>query len=448
MNSLTGVRRFATAAMAILGVLAGFAVGPVPSSSAVVGGAPTDISTHPWQVLVIADSANRLCGGAIVDSGWIVTAAHCVVGMRAEDVSVHAGVSTLSSRGASNEANVSEVIVHPAWDESTFRNDVALLRLAEPLGFSATVTPIRPPIGLDANTWPPAGTPATIAGWGSTEFGGDPSNQLRAVQVQILGGPNRSECGQYGANFDAATEICAGLPTGGADACQGDSGGPLVVDVAGTPVLAGVTSVGFECARAEYPGIFSRLTTFESWLKQYIPALAEPMNAPQQVTVSAIAGERLRVDWQAPLAVVSPVAYRAVTSPGNFECQVDGSVNACVIEGVTAGRLYEVTVSAIDGGGAEAFAAPVQAVSVDGVTSKGVKVRPKRLASWAGLKVARKDKIWLTVRPGSSDVCRRIGKRTKPKSVETTGPGVCAVRVVVVKPTGAKKKAISYVAVR
>jgi len=172
------------------------------------------------------------------------------------------------------------------------------------------------------------------------------------------------------------------------------------------------------------------------------------MNAPQQVTVSAIAGERLRVDWQAPLAVVSPGAYRAVTSPGNFECQVDGSVNACVIEGVTAGRLYEVTVSAIDGGGAEAFAAPVQAVSVDGVTSKGVKVRPKRLASWAGLKVAGKDKIWLTVRPGSSDVCRRIGKRTKPKSVETTGPGVCAVRVVVVKPTGAKKKAISYVAVR
>ena len=436
-----------TARTAMLGLLIGLSVGPVPSSLAVVGGAPTDISVHPWQALVITDSANRLCGGSILDTGWIITAAHCVVGIGADDVKVHVGLSTLASRSASNQASVSEVIVHPGWDESTFRNDVAVLRLAEPLSYSATVSPIRLPIGLDASTWPAAGTPVSITGWGSTEFGGDPSNQLRAVQVQILGGPDQAECGRYGSNFDVATEICAGLPGGGADACQGDSGSPLVVDMAGTPVLAGVTSVGYECARAEYPGIFTRLTTYESWIKQYVPASAAPVNAPQQVTVTAIAGERLRIDWQPSVATVSPVTYRAVTSPGNFACQVDASARTCVIEGVTAGRLYEVTVSVIDAAGAEVSAAPVQAASVDGVTSTGVKIRPKRLASWAGVKAATKDKIWLTVRPGSSEVCRRIGTRKKPKSVKATQPGLCAVKVVVVKPDGAKKKSIAYVAV-
>jgi len=450
VNASRGLRRTAVAVVISMGVLMGLVSGPAPTSTAVVGGAPTDISAHPWQALVIAEPANRLCGGSIVDAGWILTAAHCVVGIQAADLDVHLGVSTLGARNSGNQVGISEVIVHPSWDESTFRNDVALLRLTAPVSFgdaASSIAPIRLPIGQDASSWPAAGTPATITGWGSTEFGGDPSNQLRAVQVQILGGPDQTQCGGYGSNFDVTTEICAGLPTGGADACQGDSGSPLVIDVAGIPVLAGVTSVGYECARAEYPGLFSRLTTFESWLMQYIPALSGPVSAPQQVTVASIAGERLRVAWQPPLAATTPVAYRAVTSPGDFACQVDGSINACVIEGVKAGGVYEVTVSAIDGTGGAAAANPVRAVGIDGVTSTGVRMRPKRLATWAGLKVARKDKIWLTVRPGSADVCRRVGKRKKPRFVRATNVGFCAVKVVVVKRTGAKKRAIAYVAV-
>ena len=162
-----------------------------------------------------------------------MTAAHCVVGASPDGVDVHVGTSTLRDRTAGNRATVVEVVVHPDWDESAYRNDVALLRLAEPLVFGSSVAPIRVPVSQDPNAWPSVGTAATISGWGSTEFEGDPSNQLRAAQIQILGRPDQGECGSYGSSFDRVVEICAGVPAGGIVACQGDSGSPLVVDVEG-----------------------------------------------------------------------------------------------------------------------------------------------------------------------------------------------------------------------
>lgn len=445
VNGAPRTRRVTAALMTAAITLAALIFGPLPASQAVVGGTPTDITSHPWQVLVIATPDNRLCGGSIVDTQWVITAAHCVAGLRAVDLDVHAGISALSDRAPGNQVPVVQVLVHPDWDEANYRNDVALLQLRDPLPIGSSMAPIALPSGQDAALWPPAGTPATISGWGSTEFDGAPSNQLRSAQVQILGGPDTNECGRYGGSFSVDVEICAGLPQGGVDACQGDSGSPLVIEVAGRPVLAGVTSVGFECARADYPGIFTRLTSFVSWLQSYVPALSGPPNAPQQVAVSAIAGERIVVEWQAPIVEPAPSGYRAVTAPGGFSCEVEGGARACVIDGATAGTLYEVTVAAIDAGGNEVSADPVPVVSVDGVTSEGARVKPKRIATWAGLEVAKKDKIWLAVRPGSADVCTLLGTKKKPRSVRADNVGLCAVRAIVVKPNGKRSRAIAYV---
>ena len=307
---MNGLRKYSRATHVLTLLVAVFLasiVSPARDASAVVGGSPTTIEAHPWQALVIVAPDSRLCGGSIIDSQWIVTAAHCVVGASPDGLDVHVGTSTLRGRSAGNRLMVVEIVVHPDWDASAYRNDVALLRLAEPLAFGSSVAPIRVPVSQDPNAWPPVGTAATISGWGSTEFEGDPSNQLRAAQIQILGSPDRGDCGSYGSSFDGVVEICAGVPTGGIDACQGDSGSPLVVDVEGTPVLAGVTSVGFECGRVDYPGIFTRLTTFVSWMGGYVPSLSGPVDAPQQVQVAAIAGERLLVDWKAPVAAPLPV---------------------------------------------------------------------------------------------------------------------------------------------
>jgi trypsin len=44
--------------------------------------------------------------------------------------------------------------------------------------------------------------------------------------------------------------------------CQGDSGGPFVV----ANRLIGIISWGFECARPDFPGVYTRVATYRSWI--------------------------------------------------------------------------------------------------------------------------------------------------------------------------------------
>lgn len=449
MNDGSLTRAFSALVLAVV-MLTGQVIAPGAPAKAVVGGDPIPVEQVPWQAVVYVEADNRLCGGAIIDESWIVTAAHCVVGFSGSQVDAHVGITELRERNADNAVEVSEVIVHPSWDASRFRNDIALLRLSTPISIEQSQQPIAIPVGLDAAQWPAAGTPASISGWGATVFDGPASNVLRGGALQILGGPGDVECGRYGGDFDVAVEICAGLPDASVDACQGDSGSPLVVDVGGLPILAGLTSVGFECARVGFPGIYTRVSSFVPWLQEYLPTATQSVMAPQGVRVTPLAGERLRVDWLPPrMAPSAPIAgYRAVVEPTGATCSTGPGDLACVIADVPSGRVYTVTVAVVDASGGVSFAEPVQAVSVDGVTSTDVRVRPRRLVEWAGLRARKVDDIRLAVRPASSDICERVGTSRKPRGVRTEAAGLCAVRVTVVRPNGTKRRAIAYVEVR
>jgi secreted trypsin-like serine protease len=66
------------------------------------------------------------------------------------------------------------------------------------------------------------------------------------------------------------TMICAAVPTGGKDACFGDSGGPLFSNVTGELTQVGIVSFGIGCARADKPGVYSRVSAAYDWIQDSI----------------------------------------------------------------------------------------------------------------------------------------------------------------------------------
>uniref|UniRef100_A0A8C4WQ02 Peptidase S1 domain-containing protein n=1 Tax=Gopherus evgoodei TaxID=1825980 RepID=A0A8C4WQ02_9SAUR len=71
--------------------------------------------------------------------------------------------------------------------------------------------------------------------------------------------------------------ICAGYAEGMRDACNGDSGGPMACIVGDVWVLAGIVSWGEGCTIKNRPGVYSRLTSYQSWIREYIPNLEKQL---------------------------------------------------------------------------------------------------------------------------------------------------------------------------
>ena len=174
------------------------------------------INEYPWMVALTSslDPKDHFCGGTLVASRYVVTAAHCVAAFSSPSaVWVRVGdhdLATTGETGVERTVAVSRIIVHPGYDDTTKDNDVALLHLAEHLDL-ATYTPAC--IAESGETF--AGDTATVYGWGTVEYGGDRAHKLLEVDVDVV---TNEECG---AAMHHITEsmLCAGGQEG-EDACQ------------------------------------------------------------------------------------------------------------------------------------------------------------------------------------------------------------------------------------
>ena len=271
-------QRLWLAMLAIWPVMLATAATPSSTPEPIINGQPADITEVPWQVALvnahIADDFDaQFCGGSIISDRWILTAAHCLIGKNAADVDVLAGVTTLGQAG-SNRISVQQIVNHPSFNAATFENDIALLRLSTPLTLSnANTQMIALPYDQEASTWPAASTSAVVSGWGNTTTAGSsyPTDLMAAV-VAVLADPDDPSCGSYpGTEFYPALMLCAAELILGKDSCQGDSGGPLAVEVGDSWTLAGIVSWGYNCADPAYPGVYTRITQYLSWIEDHVP---------------------------------------------------------------------------------------------------------------------------------------------------------------------------------
>ncbi|KAM9346899.1 transmembrane protease serine 3 [Symphorus nematophorus] len=247
---------------------------PRYASSRIVGGNISKPGQFPWQVS-LHFSSEHLCGGSIITSRWILTAAHCVYGFADPSMwAVHVGLTEQPVNGAQSLA-VEQIIYHARYRPKGLDYDIALMKLATSLVFNGFVEPIcLPNYGEEFKE----GTMCWISGWGATEDEGETSVVLRSAVVPLLSTKTCNQPEVY-QGFISSWMICAGYLEGGTDSCQGDSGGPLACEDSSLWKLVGATSWGIGCAVRNKPGVYTRITQSLSWIRQQMER-EEALNSP------------------------------------------------------------------------------------------------------------------------------------------------------------------------
>lgn len=219
----------------------------------IVGGVPAKAADHPFQVglLTKSDPNNfnaQFCGGTLINSLTVVTAAHCSDFVTSSQVQVLVGTRKLD--GSGRRVNVSRITVHPNWNPQTFDTDVAVWRLSAPV----SITKYASLASADGAV----GDLLLTTGWGALAAGGSFPIDLHKVDVPLVSRANCNDQNSYNGAITSSM-LCAGRDSGGKDSCQGDSGGPLTRGANNT-VLTGITSWGSGCAAANLHGVYTRVS--------------------------------------------------------------------------------------------------------------------------------------------------------------------------------------------
>lgn len=286
----------------------------------IIGGRESEPGAWPAQVALIDierygdDEESRIfsqfCGGTLLTRQWVLTAAHCVVDMegRPVDASTIGIVSGSVYVFDGDLRRAAEIVVHENYDPVLIDNDIALVRLAEPItSSSGPVGAVR--VAQQGQPIPQGG--AVVMGWGLIAADTVPYQLLEAdidiVSNEIcntgmaeqtkrdlgsillgIGISSNIPIDRIQDAYDilianigprlSSNMICAGVPTGERTSCNGDSGGPLMVqEQDGRWLQVGIVSWGQEpldasepCAHPELFAVYTNLAQYYDWIAGHV----------------------------------------------------------------------------------------------------------------------------------------------------------------------------------
>ncbi len=241
----------------------------VPVESRIIGGTLAAEGGQPWLATIMERYSDdpamaSFCGGTLIRSDVILTAAHCVVGYLPNELDVALEVVDLKQISASDRVAVQSIVIHPDYDRAGVDADIALIKLTK----SLSTEPIAL-VSATAMAQIAEGQMLTTMGWGVSDADVPSSYSNELLQVDL---PYVSQAACVTAMGERVTDnmFCAGFGQGEKDSCQGDSGGPVIWHQAATPVLAGVVSWGDEqgCAVLDTYGVYVRVAAYLEWIHQ------------------------------------------------------------------------------------------------------------------------------------------------------------------------------------
>ena len=182
----------------------------------IVGGRPLSQNEHPWLVsLVLTRKSRHFCGGTLLSSRTVLTAAHCKV-LPNSQIKVLVGEHDLTRKDMEQKIGISSFIRHPQYNVKNLDNDFAIIQLSKEVVFSN----ITRPICLAKKITNYDNRVSIAAGWGLLSF--NSSSQVNVPHVVELDTLTNSACTTntpYQRKQITKNMICATRPD--KDACQG-----------------------------------------------------------------------------------------------------------------------------------------------------------------------------------------------------------------------------------
>ncbi|KAF3829197.1 hypothetical protein GH733_003461, partial [Mirounga leonina] len=151
-----------------------------------VKGKLVEVGKWPWQVSILF-LGTYICSGSLIHHQWVLTAAHCL--QRSKDpkmYSVRVGVQSLPDNGT--QLLLTRIVIHEDF-HNLISQDIALLKLRDPISWS----PLIQPVCLPSNRFKPSvGTMCWVIGWGHKSTGVNLDN-FKMEACQMIEGMTRQD---------------------------------------------------------------------------------------------------------------------------------------------------------------------------------------------------------------------------------------------------------------
>ena len=254
-------------------------------STYIIGGDDAD-REYPWMV-ALYKSGNFICGGVLISSNWVATAAHCVYESDDEDgnataydasyyslvigESAHYSSTSLVESAGVAVHSLSRVVIQPNYDDDTVDYDIALLEL------DASYYQPGPALTIAAQfNAIEEGDLLTTVGYGVLSVDDNATSAEKiptTLQEADLPYVPENQC--YWSSYNRTTDnmFCAGYSDDtDIDSCSGDSGGPVFKTLDGQLSLVGLVSWGASTC-SDNPGVYTNISNLRSWILENIDGL-------------------------------------------------------------------------------------------------------------------------------------------------------------------------------
>jgi trypsin len=174
------------------------------------------LSEVPYQAqLNILDGSSKSfqCGGSIISTNFILSAAHCVTGLTEKNLIVRIGTNYRLLGG--EMFRVKKITIHPNYDNSIIDFDFSLLELEKEIKIKTGQKEIIQMPQQDDTV--ADGSLVFASGWGETKNIKEPVNLLRGVTLSVI---DNTKC-KSAWNDLTDQMLCAGSEKGDKDACSG-----------------------------------------------------------------------------------------------------------------------------------------------------------------------------------------------------------------------------------